>query len=181
MAERGAEGHILYNNAYLIRASATHGGAKAEYLARKMFTPLWESREALRPRWGDSLAEFHGRLVQQHGFGSFLAQQVVADVMYYFPLNDAPDWYSFCAPGPGSIQGLNIILGRSLKQSFKGDEFKFEAGRLQETVNTKLKFSPPLHRQDVTNALCEYAKYVKAQRGVQNLKRKYRPHEEKNA
>jgi hypothetical protein len=165
----------IYNNAYMIRAGATNGASKASYLANRMFTPLWEQREALRPRWGDSLAEFHHRLSAQHGFGSFLAQQVVADVMYYEPLVDAPDWYSFCAEGPGSVQGMNAILGRPLRQKFVGDEFKLEVGKLQEIVNTRLGFRPALHRQDVTNTLCEFVKYYKAKRGITHPKRRYTP------
>jgi hypothetical protein len=139
-----------------------------------MFNPLWERRELIRPRWGDTLAEFHERLKGEMNFGSFMAAQVVADIKPYGHLKDAPDWFTWCAPGPGSTQGLNILHNRDLKAKWKPHHFREEIQALQEVINRKLKCDPPLDAQDVQNVCCEAAKYFKAKYFGIPPRRKYK-------
>lgn len=174
IGERQAEGKLTYNHAYMIRAEYYDGKPKHEYLADRMLTPLWVKREAIRPRWGDTLNDFFDRLVSQHGFGSFLAGQVVVDASQYGLLSDAPDRFRWCVIGPGSRQGLNILMGRPLKAPWSEKDFKEKVNDLQDAVNERLKFRPPLIASDLQSCLCEASKYWKAKQGIQPLKRKYK-------
>ena len=173
IGDKQEAGELTYNSAYLIRAGYYDGKPKHEYLADKMLTPLWENREAIRPRWGDALNDFFNRLVSQHGFGSFLAGQVVVDTSQYGLLSDAPDRFRWCVIGPGSRQGLNILMGRPLKAPWSEKDFQEKVNELQDIVNERLKFKPPLIASDIQNCLCEASKYWKAKQGIQPVKRKY--------
>lgn len=173
MAERQATGATLYNAAYMIRAARTEGLPKSHYLAKQVFTPAWTNRDLIRPKWGDSLNDFHTRLANLYGLGSFMAAQVVADSKPYGLLSDAPDWHSWCAPGPGSQRGLNTLNNRDLRAAWNPDVFREEVNELQKVVNKKLRFSPPLDAQDVQNTLCEWSKYYKAKYLGLRPRRKY--------
>lgn len=161
-----------YNGAYMIRAGRTEGDIKARYQAEQQFDPLWEARVRLRPRVGDTLEAYWNVLLPEHGFGDFLAQQVVADLMYVEPLVSAEDWFTFCAPGPGSLQGLNILLGKKINQKWSIDDFRQAVSELQGYINRRWELTEPLHAQNITNCLCEYSKYKKAHMGLR-VKRRY--------
>ncbi len=77
---------------------------------------LWQARKTLRPRPGERLAEYHGRLKMRRGLANFMSAQIIADLKYVEPLRSANDWVTFAAPGPGSMRGLNRVLGRPVKQ-----------------------------------------------------------------
>lgn len=173
MAEKQARGERLYRSAYMVRVGKTSGLSKAYGLVTQMFNPLWERRDYYRPKWGDSLEEYHKTLMGAHGLGSFLAAQVVADIKPYGLLSDAPDWFTWSAPGPGSIQGLNILHGRELKARWEPRAFSEEVNALQDVVNRKLKLDPPLDAQDIQNCLCEAHKLWKARHFGIAPRRKY--------
>ena len=162
MAERQARGERLFRAAYMIRVGKTFGQTKSHGLVTQMFNPLWSNRAAIRPRWGDSLNEFHIRLVNSHGLGSFLDAQIVADIKPYGFISDAPDWVTFAAPGPGSIQGLNSLNKREIKAPWSSVDFQNKVNELREIVNKKLRLDPPLDAQNCQNCLCEWSKYYKA-------------------
>ena len=104
---RKENGEVCFGPAYNI----SNGGkttAKAEHFVQQVFAPLWGplTRKRLRPRDDDTLHSFYGRLTAMPGFGSFMAGQVVADMMYVPPLKHAPDWMTFAVPGPDRNEGL---------------------------------------------------------------------------
>jgi hypothetical protein len=86
--------------------------------------------------------------------GSFMAAQFVADAKHTHMLSYAPDRWEFCAPGPGSQKGLNIILGTPHKE-WKQPEFQEEVNKIRD----HLPFNLDAH--NVQNCLCEYSKYVR--------------------
>jgi hypothetical protein len=94
---------------------------------------------------------------------------------YVVPLNQARDWMTFAAPGPGSKRGLNRILGRPVDMHWRSDEawhqqlLKFRAAITPMFAETKLELS---HAQDTQNQLCEFDKYERAREG-KSLKRRY--------
>jgi hypothetical protein len=100
-----------YGAAYMIPGGAK-GVPKPVHQADEVFGPLWDAREYVRPRAGDTLQAFFTRLRQFRDMGTFLAGQVVADVKYIEPLKSAPDWHTWATSGPGSRRGLNRLLGR---------------------------------------------------------------------
>ena len=107
--------------------------AKIDYIADTVLSPLWQGRLILRPKPGQKLAAWHGLLKSRDGLAGFMAAQIVADMKHVAPLNDAPDWWSFAASGPGSRRGLNRVLGRELD--------KYERVRLGEG-KPKRRFMP---------------------------------------
>lgn len=97
------------------------------------------------------------------GLGTFMRGQIVADLKYLPFMRDAPDWWEWAAPGPGSMRGLNIVLERPMNQSWPKDEWLFELQQLNELVTPMLKEIgiEKLHNQDLQNCLCEFSKFTK--------------------
>jgi hypothetical protein len=109
---RAACGETVFGAGYNIG----NGGKempKPEYLAAHVLGPLWRYRAYWRPRPGEKLALMASRLQQFEGFAGFMTGQVIADVKYLPSMLDAPDWFSFVLPGPGSRRGLARIIGKS--------------------------------------------------------------------
>ena len=104
LSMRQRVGEQVFGAAYNI----TNGGKttpKIEHVANAILNPLWAGRLFLRPKPGEKLAAFHGRLMTRPYLGSFYAAQIVADVKQV-QLKDAADWWTFVASGPGSRPAL---------------------------------------------------------------------------
>lgn len=173
-ANRKEMGRRIYSGAYMIRASRTNGELKARYQADKQFTPAWNARERLRPLEGDTLDTYFNVLIPEHGYGHFLAGQVIADLKQVGALKQASDWFTWCTPGPGSQQGLNALVGKDLKIQWKPNEFRRAITELQDYVNSRWDLTVPLCAQNIQNTLCEWSKYYKAKFLGIRFKRKYR-------
>lgn len=172
--ERKAKKQKIWTGAYMIRAdSGRPRGDKAEYQSESVFGPLWKKRKQLRPQPGDTLNSYHMLLGMFHGFGSFLAAQIVADLKYAPPLNRASDWMTFAASGPGSRRGLNRVTGREKNSPWHEDEWRLELARVQEWLNRGLGWSEPLHAQDCQNATCEWDKHERVRLGEGRPRAKY--------
>lgn len=178
--ERGASrGDKVFGSAYIV---STNGMAmpKPAYLRDYVLAPLWEQRHYYRPETpahGESLKSFHTRLIEAQGLGSFMAAQVVADVKNskYQPLCNAEDWYTWAAPGPGSMRGLARVLYGTHEKKVPVAGFLPELNALQEYVNerfTRLGW-PALCAQDVQNCLCEFDKYERVRLGQGTPRQRY--------
>jgi hypothetical protein len=168
----------LYSGAYMIRADPHNPGrTTATYQEKSIFTPLWENREILRPRPGDSLNSYHMVLGQLFGLGSFMAGQVVADLKYEAPLADADDWWTFAASGPGSRRGLNRVMGRPVRGSWTEDNWRLALSELHKRVQPMIDEHdmPLLHAQDLQNCLCEYDKYCRVLLNEGQPRSRFRP------
>ena len=178
MQERRAAGQQSYSAAYMIRALPGRPGMrKEEYLAEFVFGPLWEKRKkGLRPRPGDSLKFYHDVLQNQYGLGSFMAGQVVVDLKYVEPLKSAADWWTFAASGPGSLRGLNRVLGNPVKQPWKEDCWRLGCEVARGKINKRFKKEgfELIHGQDCNNVLCEYDKMERVRLGEGQPKMRYR-------
>lgn len=171
------DGHQVFGPAYIV---STNGRAipKPVYLADHVLTPMWGQRAMLRPRKGDTLAGFHRDLMHFQGMGSFMAAQVVADVKNSpgGGLDDAPDWWEWCAPGPGSLRGLNRLLGRgAVRTGIHEDVFRTYVNDLRLELNGEFvdRGWVPLCAQDVQNCLCEYDKYERVRLGEGKPRQRY--------
>lgn len=173
-ALQAARGGQVFGAAYMI--GTRHTGSKADYLADLVFTPLWEQRECIRPRPGDTLNSFHMTLGQFYGLASFMSAQVVADIKYAGALAGASDWHTFAASGPGSRRGLARVLGYPVRYNWREEEWRFRLTELREATLPRFRelgWEEP-HAQDVQNMCCEWDKYQRALLGEGRPKQLFR-------
>ena len=95
--------------------------------------------------------------------GSFIAAQIVADVKHTDALIEAEDYLTFCAPGPGSMNGLNWLLGKDMHTAWRQADFSDVVNSLRASMGHVVE----MDAQDMQNCLCEVFKY---QRGYSRSK-----------
>lgn len=102
------------------------------------------------------------------GLGSFMRAQIIADLKYLPFLRNVPDWWTWAAPGPGSMRGLNIVLNQLMEQPWNAENWLIELCKLNDIVTPMLEEIgiDRLHNQDLQNCLCEFSKFTKVSRGV---------------
>jgi hypothetical protein len=102
------------------------------------------------------------------GLGTFMRGQIVADLKYLPFMLNAPDWWTWATPGPGSMRGLNIVLERPMDSPWPKGQWLVELQNLNNFVSPMLdKIGiEKLHNQDLQNCLCEFSKFTKVARGV---------------
>lgn len=128
---------------------------------------------------GLSLEDGYQSLRTVDGLGSFLAAQVIADLKNTpgHALERADDWWSWSAPGPGSIRGLQAFFGglwrnRPITASLYPHAIK-ECADL--TFPLLAKYVGQLHMQDFQNCLCEFSKYIRMKEGDGRARNSYTP------
>lgn len=162
LGELRAEGRQVFTGAFNISNSGSPK-QKVERVCEDYVAPAWKHCRIHMWNRKATLADTHEWLSALPGLGGggFMAAQVVADLKYTCLLADAPDWWTWCSPGPGSKKGLNLVLGRPPESPYAKGEFLWEINALRERVNDGLKI-PPLHAQDVQNCCCEFFKYERS-------------------
>ena len=172
---RAARGEKMFSEAYKISNSGK-SVPKVGHVAG-VLDRLWQARKALRPKCGQRLAEYHGRLKQRNGLADFMAAQVVADLKYVEPLRSANDWLSFAAPGPGSMRGINRVLGRPLEKKWDPDQWRAALRRLHAAILPDLEGIGlgDLSASDLQSCLCELDKYERVRLGEGKPKRRFVP------
>lgn len=167
LEDRKKRGEKVFTGAYMIHAGPDNI-SKARYLSAEVLTPLWHDRHELRPTQNDSLASYYKRLHSYKDMGSFMTGQVIADLKYVNPLLKAKDWWTWAISGPGSLRGMNRILGRPVKdRCLKEADWKKNLDKLREKINPLIHQAgfPQLHAQDMQNCLCEFDKYERVRLG----------------
>jgi hypothetical protein len=151
LQNRKMRGDRLHTGAYMVTA----GGRPIPKEEAILDMVHGFHRSAYRPKVGDTLLYTWQALQSQgvSGMGSFLAAQIVADLKFVPLLKFASDWWTFCAPGPGSQIGLNHTLGLPLTKQWGRQEFEDHVNALREQLIFKLS------AQDAQNCLCEFSKY----------------------
>ncbi len=138
----------VWTGAYMITAEAD-GSPKYESVAR---TLDWIAEDA----WGtDTCLQTWEDLKGAPRVGSFIAAQIVADLKHTHMLRDAADHDTFCAPGPGSVRGLNLLRGLPQGTKWGQPEFQAEVNRLRLEVSDVID----VDAQDMQNCLCEFSKW----------------------
>lgn len=146
----------VWTGAYMITAEA-NGAPKYESVAKTLdwiAEDTWDM-DTCEQAWID--------LQGAPRCGSFIAAQIVADLKHTHMLKDAQDWYTFCAPGPGSQKGLNFLRGEPLQKKWGQPDFQREVNKLVLEVSDVVD----VDAQDMQNCLCEYFKW---QRGYARSK-----------
>jgi hypothetical protein len=160
IAARRAAGKKSWTGAYMITAEMGNDAPPKEVSVAKtidwFMDPPWEAGPwRAKELWED--------FQDAPRVGSFIAAQIVADLKHTHILRNAPDKETFCAPGPGSMSGLNWLLGKPLLTNWRQKDFEEEVNRLRESV-MDITF---VDAQDMQNCLCEIFKY---QRGSSRSK-----------
>jgi hypothetical protein len=116
---RKAAKQKVFTGAYLIN-SAIHpdhpkydliGGNKAAIVAHTTLGETWANRKELRHKFKDTLEGAVKALRANHGWGPFMAYQVVVDLTYTDKwLGSAPDLNTFNSAGPGTTRGLSRVF-----------------------------------------------------------------------
>lgn len=140
------EGHRLWSGAYMVTAG---GKKEPKHVAVcRMVTQFCVMRTDFLSCY-DAWQEFQ----YVPGMGSFLAAQMVADLKHTHVLKEMDDVYTFCAPGPGSMKGMNLLHDLPENTDWSQEEF-------ENAVNHLRTFSPEfVDAQDMQNCLCEFFKY----------------------
>lgn len=113
------------------------------------------------------LVEMYNWLMSD-GLGTFMRGQIVADLKYLPFMRNVPDWWTWAAPGPGSMRGLNIVWDRNPNTRWQKGEWLEALQELSDRVTPVLESVGigKLHNQDLQNCLCEFSKFTKASRGT---------------
>lgn len=155
-----------WSGAYIV---STNGNpiSKAVYIASVL-----DGINAMRDLDYGDLARAYTSLMTAQGIGSFMAGQILADLKNSpgHPLTTAPDWWTWCAHGPGSLRGMSWLTGWEKVSPIQFYQF-------MPTLVNILTEDPPiegrLHAQDIQNCLCEFDKWCRVTNGTGRSKRKY--------
>lgn len=161
--------HKTWGNAYVI---TTHGMkmSKAYYC-----TLLLQEAELVLNEGHSytSCQDYWEILTKVEGLGSFLSAQIVADLKNTkgHPLSSAPDWYTFSAPGPGSLRGLSWFFHEDITVKKYPQAIRDAWAYLEDSDASDILADCCM--QDLQNCLCEFDKYCRVLTGTGRSKRRY--------
>lgn len=162
-------GKKIWNGAYIISTN----GKKIDKLTYCMQI----LRKACKPNITKeclSLEEAHKELMKIEGLASFLAAQVVADLKNSIGhhLHEAHDWWTFSAPGPGSLRGLEWFF----EEKVTARNYHRKIKKAYDILEWELpdNILDILCMQNLQNCFCEYDKFMRVSTGTGRSKRKYK-------
>ena len=174
---RAARGEKVFTGAYLIPPGrpAMEGDAApskiehviglAELFATESYSTITGS---MRGTWS--------QITKWDGMGSFLAGQVVADLVHLAPgrqWTDPPAW----APiGPGSARGINRLRGIHKDKPVAQADFERLLPKLIDVLRPRIDDvwrDRGLQAMDIQNCLCEFDKYRRLQLGEGKVRARY--------
>lgn len=172
--ELAAAGAKAYTGAYMIPGGPA-GEAKHDYLARACLDVLW-ARRASAPRPGAPLSDW-SRFLTAPVLGDFLRNQVLTDIRDAPGFDAAPDWETFVLGGPGTVRGLNRLLGLPLDRSWKQRDVAPAVLDLRAALlAAEPRWAPVLRDpNNLTNCLCEFDKWERVRRGEGKPRARYSP------
>jgi hypothetical protein len=176
LSARQARGDVVYRTAaYKPPLPEQKSRSITHFLAEDVLGPLWRDREQLRPRSDETLRAYSDRLRERYRIGPFLSGQIVADLKGTGPLFDAPDYWTFAVPGPGSVRGLNRLCGRPVSASWSEPLWHSTLLQLGSEISPQLEAAgiARLDAQNLQNCLCEADKYFRAAEKGGKPARKY--------
>ena len=160
LKSRRSAGMTIWGNAYTI-STCGKSMDKVDYVIDHVVRVV--DRLSWVHDW-DSLEAAHNALMRVDGLGSFLAAQVVADLKNTpeHTLSRAPDWSTWCAPGPGSLRGLVAFWGTPVTPRTFAAQLQAAMPLVTPLIG---KHVAPIHAQDMQNCLCEFSKYIRVKEG----------------
>jgi hypothetical protein len=168
-----SESRTIWNAAYMVR-----GHTKAQYSGDKIgavidiyCTPLVVDPPLIYPF---SMSRTWESLQGRYGFGSFMAGQVVADLRWAMTGTWA-DRHTWAPAGPGSLRGLNRVLGQHSKSKINPTYWGHWFGWYMDKIKPLLPSSitDRLEAMDYQNCLCEWDKMERCLWGEGRPKQTY--------
>lgn len=147
----------IWGGAYMVTGGFSKGGETKQVIMGRVLDNAIINCEHIHKC--ETLQEAFDAVQRTAGLGTFLAAQVIADLKYTPLLASAPDFDTFCAPGPGSTMGLNFLHGRAQTKGISETQFSQEVNDLRVWLSETYGFVLTAH--DTQNCLCEFSKYVR--------------------
>lgn len=158
MGELSAGGsRKIWGGAYMVTGGYSAGGENKQTIMARVLDAAFKPVSLIKNDY--SLKDAYLAVQSAPGLGSFLAAQVIADLKYTPLLQAAPDFQTFCAPGPGSTMGLNFLHGRPPTKGVGEKQFSQEVNSLSNWLREIHGIELTAH--DTQNCLCEFSKYVR--------------------
>lgn len=166
----------VYSGAYMTYPGRDTGSHKSEFFATKVLEPLINIRADIRHAIeSNSVEEVVKVLSSSFGLSTFLAGQIAADLTYFDnQLGKADDLYTFAPLGPGSQNGLNLLMGNKIGTTWKQGEFNRSLIVANNKIKDKLDITD-LTLHDVQNCFCEWFKYARMLTGGGTPRSLYKP------
>jgi len=170
------KGDKVYSGAYMTYPGRNTGSRKSEFFATKILEPLISIRQDVRNAVSsNSVEEVVRVLSSSFGLSTFLAGQVAADLTYFdTQLGKAHDLNTFAPLGPGSQNGLNLLMGNKIGTTWKQGEFNRTLVVARGKIKDKLGIDD-LTLHDVQNCFCEYGKMARMMVGGGTPRSLYKP------
>lgn len=166
-------GNTIFNGAYIIRGN--DGSDKIEGVIDFTVGPMVTDPPKIVP---ESMKKTWWSLIEYRNLGSFMAGQIVADLVYAME-GEWADRKHWAPIGPGSRRGMNRLHSRPIGAPLKQPDFLDELNDLIGELKTSLpsRITSRLDAMDYQNCLCEYDKYCRALLGEGRPKQYYRTKE----
>lgn len=169
-AQRRESGLKCWTGAYMVTGGYSAGGETKEVIIARVLDGAADVCDEFLKERPKTLEEA-SLILTTPGVGSFLVAQILADLKHTDHLNQAKDWWSWCAPGPGSQMGLNFIHDRDRTHQIPAAQFRIEVNQIQQIVYDIIGMK--LCAQNTQNCLCELSKYIRAKYMGERLKNRY--------
>jgi len=156
------KGLTPFNAAYIV---STNGVAmdKVDYLIERVIGNVAE-RWKTRPKPGSLCHDWAKWYMESDGLGNFIANQIVTDLKYG-PLKHAADWETFVLAGPGTIRGLNRMLGvdkgMSIPQAMAQKHLVDIRAHLRKQKLKWVNVDCFNDLNNLSNCFCEFDKYMR--------------------
>ncbi len=184
LQHRADSGKKVFTSAYMVVGGATRGRAKHEWLVNDVLRPAWKSGLLVRP-WHDPIDCLHTALTKLNGFGHFMAQEVVLDLMDTHVLGGRPraEKIAYGYAGPGAMRGLRRVNGSDARgkdaprySQDQARDFMLQLrNKLADDQRLSQKFRNSLTVHDIEFNLCEFDKYERTLWGQGTPKQYYDP------
>jgi len=173
LEKRKRSGKKIYSGAYILGGGNPDGVSKIRYTVMGILNPLWrwaKSRSSTqRFPWeteeAPTLKATFDWLLSFHGFGRFLAYEVVTDLRHTRCLCNASDINTWANIGPGAQRGLNRLYERDVRKSHPQSQLLEELLAVYEWIRDRRDavLLPTLELRDMEHVQCECEKYWRAE------------------
>lgn len=168
LLQRREHGIQVFTGAYIISAAGSdRGTTKIDTVITNYLRPVFRTPLLMANRVGEGdgvqvkAMDLHNELFKHAGWGHFMTQEVICDLMFTHVLRRAPDRKMYAMAGPGALRGLCRVLGLVKDTKIKPMQAREMMLLLYDrTVNrVPLDLRARWTAHDVEFNLCEFDKY----------------------